>query len=88
MPTPETLSEEGYQLKLLKDAPHTEYGKALFREIQEMFNEAQRAYNDKAIVSDEDVKKDFRYLKGVVHALQRVLQIPEKAQKKFIKTYP
>jgi len=78
-----SLSDEEYRLHVLAESDRTEYGRAIFGVVKSLLERYQKEYNEKAIVSDTEVKRDFRYLRGMVNAFQKVLNIPQDARDKL-----
>lgn len=71
--------------RLLVQSPETDYGQAIYTKVAHALESAQFQLNNKAIISDANPEKDWRYWKGQVKALEQIIKLPEEAKKALTK---
>jgi len=70
------------ELKRLSEAGEVEYGRLIFGEVEKMLAARLKELKDHSCATDdENIKRDFRYLRGAIHDLEAVLDLPEKAKR-------
>lgn len=79
----DVLSQRQYEDSLIAALPDSEYGRIFFARVRKWLTEADEDYFLSLRISNEDIRQDFRFKAGVIAALKRVLQEPERSRREF-----
>ncbi|EFK95754.1 hypothetical protein LDC_2234 [sediment metagenome] len=77
------LSTREYDDRLIIALPESEYGRVFLSRIREWLDKADEDYFLSLKICDEDIRQDFRFKAGVIAALKRVLQEPDRLRKEL-----
>ena len=66
--------------ELIAEVLNLEHTQALFRCIKGWLEEEREEVENNPQVNDSDIKRDFRYRLGLIHAFKKVLSEPDKAR--------
>ena len=69
----------------MQQAKFTEVGGMILGIVEKAHERTDREFKKKPQLSDEDIRKDFRYRLGYIEALYDISNLPEEAGKLLIK---
>jgi len=80
------IEKEDYEkLPTLQQARFTEIGEIILGIVERAHEKADKLFKDKPQVSNEDIRKDWRYQLGYIKALHDISTLPDEAGKQLIK---